>query len=141
LIHYSSKEATELATNGPRFPWCLKLEALMVDGEECEWKVLDSLEISFLCKNCRSWYRSMSDILKLLMMSWPKKDTPITYYWRTVPLIFDHSYIVGKLRKFENCWYKSFRISEVLKLLLTAIFEFVKFPKRYEWSNIRIAVQ
>ncbi len=41
---------------------------------------------------------------------------PITYYW-TVPLILDYSYLVGKINKFENCWYKSVRILEVLKLL------------------------
>ncbi len=41
---------------------------------------------------------------------------PITYYW-TVPLILDHSYLVGKFIKFENCCYKSVRILEVLKLL------------------------
>jgi hypothetical protein len=40
----------------------------------------------------------------------------ITYYW-TVPLILDQSYLVGEINKFENCWYKSVRILEVLKLL------------------------
>ncbi len=37
----------------------------------------------------------------------------ITYYW-TVPLILNHSYLFGK---WKNCWYKSVRISEVLKRL------------------------
>ncbi len=40
----------------------------------------------------------------------------ITYYW-AVLLILDHSYIVGKLKQFENCWFKRVRILEVLKLL------------------------
>ncbi len=34
-----------------------------------------------------------------------------------MPQILDHAYLVGKLTKFKNCWYKSVRILEVLKLL------------------------
>jgi hypothetical protein len=45
-----------------------------------------------------------------------------------------------EINKFENCWYKSqdFRGSNAF---VSAIFEFAKFPTRYEWSNIRRPVQ
>jgi hypothetical protein len=46
-----------------------------------------------------------------------------------------------KINKFENCWYKSVRIFEVLKVLFEQFLVFVKFPTRYEWSNIRRPVQ
>ncbi len=46
-----------------------------------------------------------------------KSTPPITFYW-TVPLILDHSYFIGiEDNKVKNCWYKSVRILEVLKLL------------------------
>ncbi len=64
---------------------------------------------------------------------------PNTYYW-TVPLILDHSYLVGKLTSrnllIQKC--QDFRDS---KAFVSAIFVFVKFPTRYEWSNIRRPVQ
>ncbi len=37
-----------------------------------------------------------------------KKYPLITYHW-TVPLILDHSKLVGRLTSFKNCWYKSVR--------------------------------
>jgi hypothetical protein len=47
-----------------------------------------------------------------------------------------------EINKFENCLYKSVRILEVLKkAFVSTNFEFVKFPTRYEWSNIRRPVQ
>ncbi len=57
-----------------------------------------------------------SHVLHLRNSLFYKKYPPVTYYW-TVPLILDHSYLVGEINKFENCWYKSVTISEVLKLL------------------------
>ncbi len=48
--------------------------------------------------------------------------SPITYYW-TVPLILDHS-SRWEINKFENCWYKSVRILEVLKLLFHQFLSF-----------------
>jgi hypothetical protein len=60
---------------------------------------------------------------------------PITYYW-TVHLILDHSYIVGKLTssKIADQKCQDFKGS---KAFVSAIFELVKYPTRYEWSNIR----
>ncbi len=61
-------------------------------------------------------------------------------------LLLDSALYLGPLishwemNKFENYWYKSVKILEVLKLLFD-IFEFVKFPTRYEWSNIKGTVQ
>ncbi len=49
------------------------------------------------------------------MNIWCDRLPPITYYW-TVPLILDHS-SRWEINKFENCWYKSVKILEVLKLL------------------------
>ncbi len=47
---------------------------------------------------------------------WPFTYPPLTYYW-TVLLILDHSYVCRwEINKFENCWYKSVRVLEVLKL-------------------------
>ncbi len=57
---------------------------------------------------------------------------PITYNW-TAPLILDESYLVGEINKCLD-----FRGSEAFD---AAIFEFVKFPTRCEWSNIRKPVQ
>ncbi len=67
------------------------------------------------------------------------KNTPITNYW-TVPLILDHSYVVGKLTslKIADKKCQDFRGS---KAFVSEIFEFVMFPTRYEWSNIRRPVQ
>jgi hypothetical protein len=61
-------------------------------------------------------------------------------------LLFDSAPNFGPLisrwemNKFENCWYKrqDFRGS---KAFVSTIFEFVKFPTRYEWSNIKWPVQ
>ncbi len=56
-------------------------------------------------------------------------------------LLLDSAPNLGPLRsrweinKFENCWHRSVRILEILKLF-SSIFEFVKFPTRYEWSNV-----
>ncbi len=64
----------------------------------------------------------------------------ITYYW-TVPLILDHSYLVGKLTsssKIADTKCQNFRSS---KVFVSALFEFVKFPTKYELSNIRRPVQ
>ncbi len=67
------------------------------------------------------------------------ENPPITYYW-TVPLILDHSYLVGKLTNskllIQKC--QDFRGS---KVFVSAIFEFVKFPTIYEWSKIWGTVQ
>ncbi len=46
---------------------------------------------------------------------------PITYYWKA-PLFLDHSYHVGEINKFENWWYRSARILEVLKHLFQQFF-------------------
>ncbi len=46
-----------------------------------------------------------------------------------------------EINKFENCWYKSVEILDVLKLLFQQFFDFVKFPTKYVWSNIRRPVQ
>ncbi len=46
-----------------------------------------------------------------------------------------------EINKFENCWYKSVRILEVLKLLFQQFLNFSSFPTRYECSNIRRPVQ
>ncbi len=57
---------------------------------------------------------------------------PITYYW-TVPLILDHSYLVGKqVRKLLMQKCQDFRGS---KAFVSAIFEFVKFATRYRMSG------
>ncbi len=78
----------------------------------------------------KNWWQRESDfdfsnpIYRVLF-----KYPPITYYW-TVPLILDHSYLVGKL--IQKC--QDFKGS---KAFVSAIFEFVKFPTRYEWSNMR----
>ncbi len=54
--------------------------------------------------------------------------SPITYYW-TVPLILDHSYLVGKFNKFENCWYKSVRILELSsRAFVSLIYEMCQVP-------------
>ncbi len=68
-----------------------------------------------------------------------KSYLPIIYYW-TVPLILDHSYLVGKLtvRKLLIHKFQNFRGS---KAFVSASFEFVEFPTKYEWSNIRRPVQ
>jgi hypothetical protein len=63
--------------------------------------------------------------------------TPITYYW-TVPLILDHSYLVGELTSSKIADSPDLRGS---KAFVSAIFEFVKFPTRNEWSNIGRPVQ
>jgi hypothetical protein len=64
-----------------------------------------------------------------------EKYPPITYYW-TVPLILDHSYLVEKSRsKIADTKVQDFTDS---KAFVSAIFEFVKFPTRYEWSNTPI---
>jgi hypothetical protein len=47
----------------------------------------------------------------------------------------------SEINKFENCSCTSVRILEVLNAFVSAIFEFVEFPTRYEWSNIRRPVQ
>ncbi len=44
-----------------------------------------------------------------------------------------------EINKFENCWYKSVRILEVLKLLFQQILNFS--TSQQEWSNIRGTVQ
>jgi hypothetical protein len=41
-----------------------------------------------------------------------------------------------KLDKLKNCWNKSFRTFKILTLV-SAIFEPVNFPTRYEWFKIR----
>jgi hypothetical protein len=62
----------------------------------------------------------------------------ITYYW-TVPIILDHSYLVGNLTHSKIAETKAF---EPLKFtFVSAIFELVDFPTRYEWSNIMGTVQ
>jgi hypothetical protein len=57
-----------------------------------------------------------------------------------VPLILDHSYLVGKYTssKIAGSKVSGFYNS---KAFVSAIFEFVKFPTRFEWSNIRRLVQ
>ncbi len=64
---------------------------------------------------------------------------PIAYNW-SVTQILDHSYLIGKLtsRKLLIQKCQDFRGS---KAFVSAIFEFVKFPTRYDWSNIRRPVQ
>ncbi len=71
---------------------------------------------------------SVSFSCYLIVLIYP----PITYYW-TVPLILDHSYLVGKLT--------SSKIADTKVAFVAAIIEFVKFPTRYELSNIRRFVQ
>ncbi len=63
----------------------------------------------------------------------------ITYYW-TVPLILDHSYLVRNLTSSKIAETKAL---EPLKswTFVSAIFELVDFPTRYEWSKIRGTVQ
>jgi hypothetical protein len=63
----------------------------------------------------------------------------ITFYW-TVPLILDHSYLVGKSTnlKIAETKVSGYKGS---KVFVSAIFEFVDFPTRYEWSNITRLVQ
>ncbi len=57
-------------------------------------------------------------------------------------LLLDRSPNIGpliscwELGKFKYFWNKSFRTSKILTLL-SAIFELVNFPTRYEWSKIR----
>ncbi len=47
-----------------------------------------------------------------------------------------------EINDFETCWYKSVRILEVLKLLFQQIMNLtIKFPPRYERSNIKRPVQ
>ncbi len=46
-----------------------------------------------------------------------------------------------EINKFENFWYESVRILEVLKLLFQQFLNLSKFRTRYEWSNIRRHVQ
>jgi hypothetical protein len=66
---------------------------------------------------------------------------PITYYW-TVPLILDHSYVVGKLTSSKIVDTKvSARILEDLKLLFQQFFDLSSSQREYEWSNIRGTVQ
>jgi hypothetical protein len=45
-----------------------------------------------------------------------------------------------EINKFENCWYRSVRILEILKLLFQQ-FSNLSSSQRYEWSNIRGTVQ
>ncbi len=61
----------------------------------------------------------------------------ITYYW-TVPLILDHSYLVGNL---TNSKVPETKALEPLKSWQFCISEFVDFPTRYEWSKIGGTVQ
>ncbi len=64
---------------------------------------------------------------------------PITYYW-TVPLILDHSYLVGNL---TNSIIAETKALNPLNpdTFVSAIFKLVNFPATYEWSKIRGTVQ
>jgi hypothetical protein len=67
---------------------------------------------------------------------------PITYYWTVRAPNLGPLISRWKINKFENCWFKSVRISEVYtKAFVSAVYEFVKLPMRYEWSSIRRLVQ
>jgi hypothetical protein len=45
-----------------------------------------------------------------------------------------------EMNKFENCWLKC-QVFRCSKAFVSAIFEVVEFPTRYEWSSIRRSVQ
>ncbi len=97
------------------------------------WTVPLTLDHSYLLGKLTSsnfkycWYKSVKilDVLKLFSISsllWTTFSVwnifiylPITYYW-TVPLILDHSYLLGEVKMFKNCWYKRVRILKSLKL-------------------------
>ncbi len=65
---------------------------------------------------------------------------PITYYW-TVPVILDHSCLVGKSNRFKKMLIQKCQDFRGSEAFVSAIFEFVKFPTRYEGSIIRGTVQ
>ncbi len=56
---------------------------------------------------------------------------PITYSW-TVPLILDHSYLVGKATSSKVADTKVSGFWRFFKAFESAILDFVKFPTRYE---------
>jgi hypothetical protein len=58
-----------------------------------------------------SWYK-----MNLSLVQRSNSYPSITYYW-TIPLILDPLISCWETDKFKNCWYKSVRILEVLKLL------------------------
>jgi hypothetical protein len=94
--------------------------------------------LHFTCcagSSASSWLAGQPSVLPYIHAGYPL----ITYYW-SVPLILDHSYVVGKSTNLKVAERKvsGFKGS---KVFLSAIFEFVKFLTRYEWSNIRRLVQ
>jgi hypothetical protein len=96
--------------------------------------------IQFILRgDAASLYGCSSTIFVITHYIYFKHLPPVTYYW-TVPLILDHSHLVGKLTSsnllIQKC--QDFRCS---KAFISAILEFVKFPTRYEWFKIRRPVQ
>ncbi len=59
----------------------------------------------------------------------------ITYYW-TVPLILDHSYLVGNLTNSKIAETKALE-PLILTLLYQQFSNLLISPRRYEWSKIR----
>jgi hypothetical protein len=87
-----------------------------------------------------AWHNQRNRQVEVLMRY---STDPKIRGWGITKFSIPHCNMVSRseINKFEHCWYKSDRILEVLKLFVSAIFEFVKFPTRYEWSNIRGTVQ
>ncbi len=93
--------------------------------------------LSRVCSRWRSW-PCRENVSSTYVGHFGNSYSPITYC--TVPLILDHSYLVGKSTssKIADTKVHDFRGS---KAFVSAIFELVKFRTRYEWSSIRGTVQ
>ncbi len=98
-----------------------KLKASTISNQQLQsdWSFIISLR-------CKQW--SCSSLLPT-----------ITYYW-TVPLILDHSYLLGN---WTNSKIAETNALEPLKSwhLCISNFELANLPSRYEWSKIRGTVQ
>ncbi len=107
------------------------------------WPALLSLK-KFLCTEWSVTYVWFSPELSSCVKAIPWCD----WYMPPDHRFLDSSSNLGPLislweiNKFEYCWYNSVRkFRKGFKASVSAIFEFVKFPTRYEWSNIRGTVQ
>ncbi len=88
--------------------------------------------------NIWRWWSHYSKFQTSTSLGW---YPPITYYW-TCLLILDHSYLVRNLTNSKIAEKKALKpVKSWHFCTVSAIFELVNFPTRYEWSKIRGTVQ
>ncbi len=95
----------------------LKLSVQLSNFEIYEIKTINFFHLAFSPICFSALHEQITPCMKLELNSIQVLNIPPITYYCTEPLISDHSYIVGNLTKFKNCWNKSFRTSKILTLL------------------------